>query len=185
VEQFIRLGGDIFWEVVSGGIRLERRPLSPERQHALMKQASLSVWDDIPMRVPDGRALKNLLEGIAGYSNWYTYRPSAPNDPGVAGTAIRMSEREQLMDPAYLARHPKQKRLADLLAAALAHNLLVAQLDYNCKGDKWMVLNLNRILCVRFDLPLHYGKYKERPLDVLTGWIENRFVAPAKEEVLL
>ena len=185
VEQFIRLGGDIFWEVVSGGIMMERRPLSPKRQHALMKQASASVWEDIPMRVPDGRALKNLLEGIAGYSNWYTFRPSAPNDPGVAGTAIRMSERAQLMDPAYLERYPKQKRLADLLAAALAHNLLVAQLDYNCKGDKWMVLNLNRILCVRFDLPLHYGKYKERPLDVLTGWIENRFVAPAKEEVLL
>lgn len=185
VEQFIRLGGDIFWEVVSGAIRQERRPLPPERQHALMVEASRAIWDDIPTRVPDGRALRNLLEGIAGFAHWYTYRPTAPNDPGVAGTAIRMSEREQLMDRQFLERHPRYRRLADLLASALAHNLLVAQLDYKCKGERWMVLNLNRILCVRFGLPLHYGKYKERPLKTLAEWIEKRFVAPAKEESLL
>ena len=185
VEQFIGLGGDIFWEVVSGAVRQERRPLSPERQHALMVEASKAIWDDIPTRVADGRALRNLLEGIAGYSESYTYRPTAPNDPGVAGTAIRMSEREQLMDGQFLERHPQYRRLADLLASALAHNLLVAQLDYKCKNDKWMVLNLNRILCVRYGLPLHYGKYKERPLKTLASWIEKRYVAPAREESLL
>lgn len=185
VEQFIRLGGDIFWEVVSAAIRQERRPLSPERQHALMVEASNAIWENIPKRVPDGRALRNLLEGIACYSEWYTYRPTAPNDPGVAGTAIRMSEREQLMDHDFLTRNPRYRRLADLLASALAHNLLVAQVDYKCKGDRWMVLNLNRVLCVRFGLPLHYGKYKERPLKVLAGWIEKRFAAPVKEELLL
>ena len=185
MEQFIRLGGDIFWEVVSGAIRQERRALSPERQHALMVEASDAIWDDIPKRVSDGRALRNLLEGIAGFSRWYTYLPNAPNDPGVAGTAIRMSERDQLMDAEFLVRNPRYRRLADLLASAIAHNLLIAQLDYKCKGDKWMVLNLNRVLCVRFGLPLHYGKYKERPLKTLADWIEKRFVAPTKVESLL
>ena len=96
-----------------------------------------------------------------------------------------MSEREQLMDRDFVTRNPPYRRLADLLASALAHNLLVAQLDYKVKGDRWMVLNLNRVLCVRFGLPLHYGKFKERPLKVLAEWIEKRFSAPVKEEYFL
>ena len=65
------------------------------------------------------------------------------------------------------------------LAAALSHNLLVAQLDYNCKGEKWMILNLNRLLAVYFDLPLGYGLYKERPLKTLVEWIDRPFTDPA------
>lgn len=185
VEQFIGLSGEVFWEVESRSIRTNREPLPPGRQHAIMREESEAIWKDIPVRVRDGRALKNLLEGIAEFSRWYTYRPSAPNDPGVSGTAILMSDREKLLDPKFLTVRPEYRRLADLLASALAHNLLVAQLDYNCKGDRWMVLNLNRILCVRFGLPLNYGLYKERPLKTLLSWIDSRFVAPANEEMLL
>ena len=185
VEQFIRLSGEVFWEVESQSIRTAREPLSPGRQHAIMREVSEAIWKDIPVRVRDGRALRNLLEGIAEFSRWYTCRPTAPNDPGVSGTAILMSDREKLLDPKYLSVRPEYRRLADLLASALAHNLLVAQLDYNCKGDRWMVLNLNRILCVRFGLPLNYGLYKERPLKTLLSWIDKRFVAPANEEMLL
>ena len=46
-----------------------------------------------------------------------------------------------------------------------------------------MVLNLNRLLCVHFDLPLGYGLYKERPLDALCRWVEEPFVAPKQEEL--
>ena len=48
-----------------------------------------------------------------------------------------------------------------------------------------MVLNLNRLLCVHFDLPLGYGLYKERPLDELCRWVDESFVAPRRQESLL
>ena len=111
------------------------------------------------------------MDSVGRWSAWYTYRPTAPNDPGVAGTALRMSERRLLMDQVTLAKRPVYARFAELLASALAHNYLVADIDYRCKGDYWMVLNLNRLLCVQYDLPLGYGLYKERRLtSCVNGW---------------
>ena len=94
-----------------------------------------------------------------------------------------MSERQSLMNRDFLVRRPLRQRFVDLLASALAHNYLVADLDYGGRGDTWMVLNLNRLLCVHFDLPLGYGLYKERPLDELCRWVDEPFVAPVQEEL--
>ena len=48
------------------------------------------MWDDIPNRVRHGRLLRRLLESVGQFCQWYTYRPTAPNDPGVAGSAIHV-----------------------------------------------------------------------------------------------
>jgi hypothetical protein len=171
----------------SAAAELLRKPtaLPPRRQHALMKKAAKSVWEEIPKRVRHGRDLRRFLESVGKFAHWYTYRPTAPNDPGVSGTAIRMSERALLVDEAYRKNKEDVCRFADILASALAHNLLVAQLDYNCKKEKWMVLNLNRLLCVHFDLPLNYGLYKERPLPTLCQWVSRSFTVPTNEDTLL
>jgi hypothetical protein len=75
-------------------------------------------------------------------------------------------------------------RLAETLASALSHNLLVAQLDYNCKQEKWMLLNLNRLLCVHFDLPLDYGLYKERPLKTLIQCLDRPYSESPEGELV-
>lgn len=183
IEQFLGLAGTIFEEVIAAEVlRGGTQVMSAQRQHELMKKCAQRFWDDIPNKVRHGRALRRFLESVGRFCAGYTYRPTAPNDPGVGGTAIRMSDRDSLLDKQTLARRPERKRFADLLASALAHNYLVADLDYKCKGDWWMVLNLNRLLCVRFDLPLGYGLYKERPLDELCRWVEQPFVAPRRQE---
>jgi hypothetical protein len=48
-----------------------------------------------------------------------------------------------------------------------------------------MLLNLNRLLCVHFDLPLGYGLYKEKPLAILSQWIDRPFVEPKSDGGLL
>jgi len=185
IKQFLGLAGDIFEEAVSAELLKKSPCLSPERQHKLMKRAAQAVWDDIPNGVARGRELRNFLEAVGKFSRWYTYRETAPNDPGVGGTALRMSERAMLMDEGHLRSRSEHRRFAEILASALAHNLLVAELDYKCKGEKWMVLNLNRLLCVHFDLPLGYGLYKERPLSQLVGWLDRPFTEPKAQEALL
>lgn len=185
IEQFLGTAGTMFEEAISAElIRGRPETLSARRQHDILKQAAQAVWDDIPNRVRHGRVLRRLLESIGQFCRWYTYRPTAPNDPGVGGTAIRMSERTLLADANHLRTRPEQRRLADLLASALAHNYFVADLDYKCKGDQWMVLNLNRLLCVHFDLPLNYGLYKERPPADLVRWIDHPFCSPQQPEEL-
>jgi hypothetical protein len=188
IEQFLGLAGAAFEEVIAAElIRGGTQVLSARRQHALMKKAAQAFLNDIPNKVRHGRNLRVFLESVGRFSAWYThdYKPTAPNDPGVGGTAIRMSEREILLDRQSLSKRPERARFADLLASALAHNYLVADLDYRCKGERWMVLNLNRLLCVHFDLPLGYGLYKERPLDELCRWVDEPFVPPRRQESLV
>ncbi|MBV9122146.1 MAG: hypothetical protein JO112_02140 [Planctomycetes bacterium] len=185
IEQFLGLAGAAFEEVIAAElIRGGTQILSARRQHALMKKAAQGFLNDIPNKVRHGRNIRAFLESVGRFSAWYTYdyKPTAPNDPGVSGTAIRMTEREILLDRESLSKRPERARFADLLASALAHNYLVADLDYKCKGELWMVLNLNRLLCVHFDLPLGYGLYKERPLDELCRWVEEPFVPPRRQE---
>lgn len=179
IQQFLGLAGEVFEEATAA--ELLRRPvaLSPERQHSIMKEMAKQFWDEIPRRVRHGRELRQFLESVGIFSRTFTYRPTAPNDPGVTGTAIRMSERSQLFHEAGKQGGKANYglvRLGEMLASALSHNLLVAQLDYSCKQEKWMVLNLNRLLCVHFDLPLGYGLYKERPLKVLVQWLDTPFI---------
>ena len=185
LASFLGLAGEVFEESAAAELLRKATLLPPRRQHALMKKAAKAVWEDIPKRVRHGRELKRFLESVGRFANWYTYRPTAPNDPGVSGTAIRMSERALLVDDNYRKNREDICRFADILASALAHNLLVAQLDYNCKKETWMVLNLNRLLCVHFDLPLNYGLYKERPLSTLSQWVNRPFVVPSNEDTLV
>lgn len=184
IQQFLGLAGEVFEEATAAELLRNTAALPAVRQHAIMKQMAKQLWEEIPRKVRHGRELRQFLESVGKFANAYTYRPTAPNDPGVTGTAIRMSERTQLF---YEASQPSLKanigmvRLGEMIASALSHNLLVAQLDYNCKKEKWMVLNLNRLLCVHFDLPLGYGLYKERPLKTLMHWLDKPFFEPERE----
>lgn len=184
-EQFLWLAGDEFEEIVAAALIKKSTDLPPERQQALLIGASQALWDDIPKRVRHGREVRAFLESIGNFSKWMTYKPTAPNDIGVNGVAILMRDKEHLMNRRTIPARQNFDKLAEVIASAIAYNLLEPVLDYNCKGKRWMVLNLNRLLCVRFNLPLHYGKFKEKNLVELNGWIEKGFSAPRREEPLL
>lgn len=177
IEQFLFLAGDEFEELISSVLINKNKPaaLTPERQQAILKKAAQSRLDDIPRRVRYGREVRDFIESIGMFSRWMTDQPTAPNDPGVNGIAISMADRERLTDHNYLKMRPDREKLARILASAIAHNLLETVLNYKCKGERWMVLNLNRLLCVHFHLPLNYGKFKEQTLDTLCNWMEQGF----------
>lgn len=171
IEQFMRLAGDEFEEVVASSLISKTPTLNAGRQDALLREASKSFWTEIPRRARYGEIVHQLLSSIGRYCRQRTYEENAPYDPGVTGIAISMKEREQLQNRDFLEKNPEYALLADVLAAAIANNLLEAQLDRKVKGNTWMVLNLNRLLCVSYDLPLHYGGFKERPLRDLYVWM--------------
>ncbi len=171
IEQFMRLAGDEFEEVVASSLISKTPTLNAGRQDALLREASESFWTEIPRRARYGERVYQLLTSIGRFCRQRTYEENAPYDPGVTGIAISMKEREQLQSKEFLKKNPEYGLLADVLAAAIANNLLEAQLDRRVKGNTWMVLNLNRLLCVSYDLPLQYGGFKERPLRDLYVWM--------------
>lgn len=175
IEQFMRLAGDEFEEVVSSYIVQRAATLDAARQDALLHAASASFRNEIPRRARNGERVLKLLDAIGQFCRQRTYEPTASYDPGVTGIAISMEDKESLQDRSFLERNPEYMVLAEVLAAAIANNLLEPRLDYNVKGSTWMVLNLNRLLCVNFDLPLHYGGFKEQHLRDLYLWMSGGY----------
>jgi hypothetical protein len=171
IEQFMRLAGDEFEEVVSSRTVRRAPTLDAGRQDALLRMASTSLWSEIPRRARNGEKVLKLLDSIGRFCRQRTYEPSASYDPGVTGIAISMKDKESLQDSAFLERNPEYSVLAEVLAAAIANNLLEPRLDARAKGGSWMVLNLNRLLCVSLDLPLGYGGWKEQHLRNLHAWM--------------
>jgi hypothetical protein len=145
--------------------------LSRLRQDAALTAASDQFWQDIPARRVGGRGIQQLLRHIAKLCRTETYRPKAPYAPGVTGTALSMDDRKRLLDPDVRARIPGAQQLFDALGGAIGHNLLRAYTNRSVKNNRWMVLYLNRLTCVRYGLPLGYGGFRERPLEEMCRWM--------------
>lgn len=175
IEQFMRLAGDEFEEVVSSRIVKHSATVDASRQDALLRSASASFWNEIPRRARNGEKVLKLLDSIGRFCRQRTYEPAASYDPGVTGIAISMEDKEALQNEEFLRRNPEYALLADVLAAAMANNLLEARLDSKAKGSSWMVLSINRLLGVNFDLPLSYSGWKEQHLRDLYTWMTSGY----------
>ena len=184
VDQYIGVAGDLFEEISAliTGPRTRPPSLTTDRQHALIKAASERRWADMPRRLPQGYDARRLLEAVATFCQQQTYRPTAPYAPGVTGFAITMEDRARLIDDT--DENPTLYiKLRNVLTTLVAHNLLTPRLDHKNKGRRFVVFYLNRLICVRFDLPLGYGGWREKTLHELSLWLQNGAKA-VKEERL-
>lgn len=180
IEQFLALAGDLFEEILALELLGRHGVLRPERQEAILKKAVRRRWEEIPRRIPNGRDVWALLEAIRQCARWETDRPNAPYAPGVTGIALTMADRARLADPSVRKRRPEYERLARALSSCIAHNLLEASIDRSQgqKGKTWMVLYLNRLLCLQFELPLQYGGWRPKTPDELCRWLDHGFRPP-------
>lgn len=184
VEQFIRLAGDLFEESLAAAVMRRSPRLAPERQQRILEVAYDTRVKDLPRRAKNGRDVLRFLDAVGQFCRDVTHRPNAPYSPGVTGIAILMQEREMLLDQAHLAKSPPMAAFASMLGTAIAHNLLHAEDDYKVKGNRYMVLYLNRLLCPKYELPLQFGGFREKPLREFITWAEKGY-RPSKSEALL
>jgi len=184
VEQFIRLAGDLFEESLAAAIMRRPPHLAPERQERILQGAYDTRVKDLPRRAKNGRDVLRFLDAVGQFCHQETHRPNAPYAPGVTGIAISMRDRETLLDPKQLAQSPVTSSFASILATALAHNLLHAEVDYKVKGNRYMVLYLNRLLCPKYQLPLQFGGFREKPLREFINWAEQGYRSSKSESLL-
>lgn len=172
-HQFLNLCGDLFAEMLVD-VSLGRPPrLNVHRQHRVLRAASEAFWESIPRTIPNGRDVQAFVREIITIASAENAKPTMPYPPGVTGTALLMQERAVLLDPEFRAGKPGAERLFNALASAVSYNVLSAELDYAVKGNRYMVLYLNRLLCPRFDLPLAYGGFRERRLNEMLSWMQK------------
>lgn len=181
IEQFLNLAGELFELSISASVVSASRSgsgLAAEQQERVLRDAVGQKWRDLTRKVPESTAVITFLESVGAFCRSETARPSAPYSPGVTGVAVRMTDRDRILH-AMSAGEPEQYvRLGRLLASCIAHNLLEPELNSKCKGGLWMILYLNRMLCLRFDLPLQYGGWRDKPIHELWQWSERIYVAP-------
>ena len=172
-EQFLNLCGVLFEDLMLDVSLGRKAHLSAQRQDRLLRKASEQYWESISRTVPNGRDVRAVVAEIVRIAVGENSKPTVPYPPGVTGTALLMSERERLLDVEYRNSTPGADRLFNALASAVAYNVVTADLDYAVKGDRYMVLYLNRLLCPRFGLPLGRGSFRERPLQKMLSWVQN------------
>jgi hypothetical protein len=180
IEQFLIFASDLFEEVISAKLLKQSTSLSPSRQEDILAKTAKQLWDAIPFSAPNGREIVRLLEGIRVLCLVETEKPNAPYAPGVTGIAVSMKDRERLIDPHLLETNPEIAKLSGVLSACIFNNYLLMQTDMRQGpkgGNTWMVLYLNRWLCLHFGLPLQYGGWRPLKLDELI-----KYVNPARKD---
>jgi hypothetical protein len=173
VDQFVELAGDLFEEILSASVvRRGAHSLSADRQQAILKDAAERRWIQAPRGAARGHAVLRFLDRLGDLCTDETFKPTAPYAPGVTGIGISMAERDALL--AKSSDDAKSARLLrEVLASCIAQNLLEPRIDHKNKGERWLVLYLNRLLCVRFGLPLSYGGWRPRKVTQLAKWLDG------------
>lgn len=174
IDQFLWLAGALFEESISAAVIGRTRHLSPERQEAILTELVQQRWDDVPRRLPNGRAVQRFIECILQCARAETSRPTAPYAPGVTGIALSMQDRFDLIRLGVGEGRAEYRELIQVLSACVSQNLLEMSLDYKQGNRTWMLLYLNRWLCLYAGLPLHYGGWRPMSLQKLCSWLRPR-----------
>ena len=170
VDQFLKLAGSLFDEIMTA-IRLDRDRdsfISPERQHKIFKRVGKAFLNDIPTMVPNGSTVLRLIQSLGEMSRHVTYQPTASYPPGVTGTAITMYEFTQLSKEAKRGNE-EYLDLYQAIQSAIAYNIPEPEPNHKCRGQEFLVLYLNRLLCIPFELPLQRGGFRELTFSPKTG----------------
>ena len=183
IEQFLATAGELFEEASSAALLKKPYQLAGQRQHAILKRTARQWWEqDVLRSLPLRSEVRRFVESVGRYCHWETYRPNAPYAPGVTGISITMAERDRLRDEQFLAGRSDLKRLAEVIAICLAHNILEAELDRSQGYERRMILYLNRLLCCHFDLPLQYGGWRPRRPEEFARWVVDGYRPPTNSE---
>lgn len=135
--------------------------------------------DTLSQYVPRASEVRRLLFSIGNACAERTRLPNAPYSPGVTGVGVRLREWSRLTAQPP-SRTELERRVRSVLHAATVHNLVEVSAPQRCKGEEWVIVRLNRLLCPHFFLPLQRGQWRPTTLKELAGWTDREFVAPPK-----
>jgi hypothetical protein len=175
IEQFIRLAGDLFEEALSAAVMRRPTSLSPQCQERIIKTAFDKRIMDLTRRARNGRDALNFLNAIGQFCEKETYQPNAPYAPGVTGFALTMADWAYMDESSTRKKRPDIAAFADVLKTALQYNLLLPDVDRPRPSGRVVVLYLNRLVCTKYHLPLHYGGFRVKRLQDVMHWPTHGF----------
>lgn len=174
IEQFLGLAGDMFERLAAKVLSRRASNLTVSEQDSLVRVVAARRLDELSQYVVHAADVKRILLAIGRACEERTYLPNAPYSPGVTGVGLRLSEWNRLRS-ASASMTETNKLLRSVIHSAISHNLIEISQPQRCKGDDWIIVRLNRILCPYFHLPLHRGQWRPASLRDLVTWIEQGY----------
>jgi hypothetical protein len=178
VEQFLSIASVLADKMIFRAELGRDLSLSAQEQHDLLRRSANTYYNDLEQRFDRGYAIRQLVDNLAVFFHAVTYRPTAPIAPGVNGFGL---PREQLRS-VLTARGEDDDIIAfrDVLTSAVAGNVIFVRLTRQGQaGAEKIVFYLNRLLCVKYNLPLNTGGWQTLSIDTLIKMMKG--MVPAKE----
>jgi len=172
VEQFLEICGE-YAEKMIFRAELNRSPeLTAREQDELLRSSAKAYYERLEQHFPRGSSIRQFVDNLARFCRSVTNRPNAPISPGVTGFGMTA---DQLRDARAVDGASAGIRLfRDTLASAVAGNVLsIRKVKQGQAGSRKFVFYLNRLLCIRFALPLGYGGWQRLPVDMLVRMMQG------------
>jgi hypothetical protein len=154
------------------------KAISAKEQEDLFKRCAEDYYRALEEKHRRGSAIRQFIDNLGLFFEEVTYRPYAPIAPGVNGFGLTRQQIEQAAGPSVQTLDAQVFR--EVLTNAVAGNVLsVRATKQGQAGAEKIVFYFNRILCIRFRLPLNYGGWQPLPTDLLIRMM--REPVPLKE----
>lgn len=183
VRQFLELASGLFDDMMAAKMLDADRRITAVRQDRILRSAADERWEEIVQTI-DCPGLERFLDNMAEFCAAQTLLPGAPY-LGVTGIAISARDQRVLQRQSTKGTNPRYAALANVLSTCFGHNILEPNPDFKQgrRGSKHLVVYMNRLLCLRYGLPLQYGGWREKTLEALCGFMERGRRTAGKEGV--
>jgi hypothetical protein len=177
VEEFLQICAALYEHLHAARVLRTPGPVtvSAADQDQAIRKLAEKRYREIARAFPLGAKAQSLIGAVCRLCQDRTFVPNAPYAPGVTGIALSAQDREVLRAAAKAgSKHPFNE-LASVISACVAQNLFEVRDQLRQDNKEWLVLYLNRMLCVRFDLVYQTGGWQKVALDRLHDWSQGLY----------
>ena len=176
IVQFLELSSTLFDDMISASYTRLDANIKPNRQQCILEEEAYDKWREIKNSIPNAQYVIPFLKNVAQlcFRETNTLRASYY---GVTGIAISQKDLMNIQSADLRASNKKYQILYDVLTTCIAHNLLeiMPESKQGQKGTTHFLMYLNRLLCLRFKLPLYYGGWREQNFNMLYSFVDKDY----------
>lgn len=148
------------------------KAISAKEQEDIFKRCADDYYGALEEKHRRGSSIRQFVDNLGLFFEEVTYRPNAPIAPGVNGFGLTRQEIEEAAGPCVATRDAQVFR--EVLTNAVAGNVLSVRVTKQGQaGAEKIIFYVNRILCVRFRLPLNYGGWQHLPIELLVKMMKE------------
>lgn len=172
VEQLLSTAAAIVDRMIYRAELDRDKAVSAKEQEDILKRCADEHYRALEEKHRRGSAIRQFVDNLGMFCEEVTSRPNAPIAPGVNGFGLTHQE---ILDAVSGKKIGKDSLVfREVLTSSVAGNVLSVRVTKQGQaGSEKIVFYLNRLLCVKFSLPLNYGGWQHLPVQLLIRMMQE------------